>query len=424
MEDLEQYRLNDSILCIDLKSFYASVECILRGLDPFKTPLVVADKQRGDGTIVLAVSPYLKTLGVPSRLRVRDLPKNIDIIFAKPSMQKYLEYSTQVIGIYLDYISEEDLYIYSIDEAFLDLTKYLKLYKKNAEEIANKILDDIYIKLGLKATCGIGPNMLISKLALDLESKSNKDSIANWNYTDIKEKLWNIMPLSKMWGIGKRMERRLNLLGFNKIGDIANSDKKQLKKSFGILGLELWYHSHGIDMSQIKDKNILSNNPKSFGTSQVLFKDYNAKEILTIILEMTDEVVVRLRKAKMYAKTISLSIGYSKDYYGGFSKQITLNQATASESLIYLELINIFDSSYDNYPIRRVSIGLSNLTESKTFQFSLFDDINNLEKEEEINISIDKIKAKYGKNAVTRAVSLEEHATGKQRNKQIGGHHV
>lgn len=422
--ELKKYQLNRNIICIDLKSFYASVECVLRGLDPNKTPLVVADKSRGDGSIVLAVTPYLKKLGIPSRCRIYELPKNINIIYAQPQMQKYIEYSTKVISIYLQYISKEDLYIYSIDEAFLDVTNYLKLYNKTDLQLAEDILNSINKQLNLCATAGVGPNMLIAKLAMDIEAKKNDSNIAKWCYEDIKYKLWPIEPLSKMWGIGHRMEKRLNLLGITKVGDIANYSKNILKQKFGVLGLELWYHSHGIDMSLIQDQHLINTKPKSFGTSQVLFRDYNAQEILTIILEMTDEVTSRLRIARKKTKTITLSIMYSKQYNDGFRRQLTLEQPTNSVKVIYQACLDLFDLYYENYPIRKVGISLSNLVEGNIYQYSLFEDEKYLEKEHKLNMSIDKIKNKYGKNAVTRAVSEEEHATAKTRNKLIGGHHV
>ena len=161
LENLNEYKINRNIICIDLKSFYASVECVLRGLDPFETPLVVADQSRGDGSIVLAVTPYLKSKGVPSRLRIFELPKDIKIIFARPQMHKYMEYATKIIGIFLEFVSEEDLYVYSIDETFIDLTNYLKYYNKTDYEIVEDILNAIKTKVGLYATCGLGPNMCL-----------------------------------------------------------------------------------------------------------------------------------------------------------------------------------------------------------------------------------------------------------------------
>jgi len=424
MEDLKIYQLNRNILCIDLKSFYASVECVFRGLDPFKTPLVVADKSRGGGSIVLAVSPYLKQLGVPSRCRIFELPQDLNIIYAKPQMQTYLEYSAAVIGVYLDFISEDDLYVYSIDEAFLDVTHYLKYYKKTDIELAADILNQVHHKLGLTATCGIGPNMLMAKLSMDIEAKKRPNNIAQWTYDDLEAHLWPVMPLSKMWGIGHRMEAHLNKLGIYTIGDIAAYDKNKLKRMFGVLGEELWYHTHGIDLSAIKDKSKLRSKPKSFGSGQVLFRDYNEHEILTIILEMVDDVTRRLRLARKRCQTVSLSIGYTKSCGGGFSRQVTLEQPTASERQIYQTCLDLFDMYYEGYPIRTVGIHLSKLDDSKVYQYSLFEDASALDREYKLHATMDSIKMKFGKNSVIRSSSEQEHATAKMRNKQIGGHNV
>lgn len=422
--DLNKYKVYKNIACIDLKSFYASVECALRGLDPFKVDLVVADKSRGDGSIVLAVSPALREKGVPSRLRIYELPDNIDIIYAKPRMEEYLKYAANVVNIYLDFVSKEDLFVYSIDEVFLDLTNYLKLYDKTPKEIVEDILNKIHKELKITATAGIGPNMLMAKLAMDLDSKTNESNIATWTYSDVKEKLWETTPLSKMWGIGSRMERNLNLLGLYKIGDIANYNKELLQKRFGVLGLELWYHTNGIDMSVLQEKDILRSRSKSFGSSQVLFKDYNSVEIKTIILEMTDEIVSRLRLSRKNIKTIKLSITYSKEYNKKFSHQITLDKSTQRTYEIYKNLIHIFDTYDLELPIRKVSITLSNITNAKYSQLTLFDQEDEIEKEFELNRTLDKLKRRYNNNIVSRAVSNKDHATAKTRNKQIGGHHV
>jgi DNA polymerase V len=423
MENLKDYQLNKKILCIDLKSFYASVECVLRGLDPFTTPLVVADKSIGEYAIVLAVTPYLKQMGVSSRCRVKDLPKDIDIIFARPQMAKYMEYSTKVVDIYLDFVSEEDLYVYSVDEAFLDLTHYLSYYKMSAYEIAIKILNEIYHRYKLTATCGIGPNMLLAKVSMDIEAKKTRYNIAEWTYDDVERKLHKIEPLSKMWGIGHRMEHNLNLLGIFTIGDLAKYDKNKLKSIYGIMGLELWYHANGIDMSLIQEKGKLRNNPKSFGTSQVLPKTYNAKEIYTIILEMTDEVTRRLRLSKKVCKTIGLMIG-DATHTQGFSRQLSLDMPTSSTKEIFETCLLLFDLYYENYPIKNVGIQLSNLSEQKYQQLSLFEDVDTLEKTFNLEYTLDKVKQRFGKNKVLRATSLEEHATAKKRNEQVGGHHV
>ena len=202
-----------NILCIDLKSFFASVECLKRKIDPFKVNLVVANPKQGQGAITLAVTPHLKSLGVKSRGRLYEIPKEVKYIIAEPHMASYIEYSKKVVNIYLNFVAEEDLHIYSIDECFLDLTNYLKLYNKTDYEIAQDILNTIYNETGLTATCGIGPNMLLAKVAMDTEAKKYKNGIAKWTYADVKTKLWSINPLSKMWSIGPRMEKRLNGLG-------------------------------------------------------------------------------------------------------------------------------------------------------------------------------------------------------------------
>lgn len=419
---MEEYRLHRQILCIDLKSFYASVECAELGLDPFKTPLVVADVSRGKGSIVLAVSPYLRSKGMPSRCRIYEIPEGLPIRFQKPRMELYLEYSAKVVETYLGFVSEHDLYIYSIDEAFLDVTEYLNYYQLNALELAKKILDTIYEKTKLFATCGIGPNMLIAKLALDIESKSAPNFIANWNYQNIPTKLWPVTPLSKMWGIGINMERRLNQLGLYAIGDIASFDVTKLKKAFGILGEELYYHTHGIDMSLIQEKYKLKPASKSYGIGQTLFHDYYVPDIFQIIREMVDDVCSRMRIGRKQAKTISLGIGYSKEVMGGFYRQITLDQPTSSPAIVFQTCMRLFETFYEDQPIRRVNISVSHFVEPTLHQYSLFEDIDQLEKEQELFTTVDQIKERFGKNSVNRASSEFKSSTIKERNKLIGGH--
>ena len=242
-----------NILCIDLKSFFASVECVERNLDPFTTPLIVADPSRKGGAITLAVTPYMKNLGVPSRGRVFEIPKGIKYITATPRMSLYVKKSKEVINCFLDFVSKEDMHVYSIDEAFLDVTDYLKLYKMDDVGLAKAIMARIKEKTGLTSTCGIGPNLLLAKVALDIESKHSPDFIAKWTYEDVKTKLWNITPLDEMWGIGSKTMKKLNDLGIYKVGDINKYGKDFYKKRFGVLGEELYLHANGIDYSNIKN---------------------------------------------------------------------------------------------------------------------------------------------------------------------------
>lgn len=423
MKELDNLRINRKIICIDLKSFFASVECIERKLDPFTTPLVVAEPNR-DGAITLAVTPYMKSLGVKSRGRIFEIPSHIKYITARPRMSLYIEKSKEVVNIYLDYVSHEDLHIYSIDECFLDVTNYMSLYKKSTYELAIDILNSIKTKTGLYATAGIGPNMLLAKVAMDIEAKHNKNFIAEWNYNDIPTKLWSITPLSNMWGIGSRMEKNLNNLGIKTIGDLANYNKLKLKEKYGVIGSELWYHANGIDLSKISDFKRIAKE-KSISNSQVLYKDYYNEEIYLIIREITSILVKRLRKEKYTTGRVSLHVSYSKIIGKGFSVSKKLDNNTNDEKYIYEVLIHIFNNYYENdTPIRKIGISLSKLEKNNSLQLNLFENINIIDSKNKINTTIDEINDKYGNNSILKATSLLSNSTIKSRNEKIGGHNA
>ena len=417
---MDQVYLHRNFLCIDLKSFFASAECLDRGLNPFTTPLVVANPTQGNGAITLAVTPYLKTLGVKSRGRLYEIPKSIKYMIAKPRMSLYLVKSREVVEVYLKYVSLEDLHIYSIDECFLDVTNYLKMYGKSDYELALDILEDVRKETGLTATCGIGPNMLLAKLSMDIEAKHNKDFIAKWTYDDIPNKLWPIHPLSKIWGIGPRMEVNLNRLGIYSVYDLAHYDRHKLKQKFGVIGTELWNHANGIDLSLIGDME--KTKDKSYSHSQVLFKDYNGNNIKIIIREMVEVVTMRLHKNHVTSSLIGLGIGYSKDVGGSFYHQIKLDQATDVENVILSNALMIFDKYYEGLPIRKVTISCGRLQEKSGVQLNIFDNIEKIKKQEQIDEAILEIKDKYGKNALLKASSLLDDSTIHERNKKIGGH--
>ena len=413
---------NRNIIVIDLKSFFASCECVERKIDPFSIDLVVANPNQGNGAITLAITPHLKAQGVKSRTRLYDIPKNIKYTIVPPRMSLYLNMSKEVVNIYLDYVAMEDLHVYSIDEAFLDLTNYLKMYKKTDYEMAETIMADITKRTGLTATCGIGPNMLLAKIAMDTEAKKYKNGIAKWTYDSVKDKLWNIEPLSKMWGIGSRMEKRLNILGIYSVGDLANYNKLKLKDKFGIMGEELWNHANGIDLSIISDYKIKPRS-ESYSHSQVLFKDYNGDNIKIIIAEMIDVICARLRTGHKQASIVGLGIGYSRSIGGGFYHNAKVSP-TDLESDFLSNTLNIFDRYYDNLPIRKVTIVAGCLSKKNAVQLNIFEDINKIEDKEKVNQAIDSVKAKFGKNIILKASSLLSDSTAKERNKKIGGHNA
>lgn len=408
-----------NILCIDLKSFFASVECVERNLDPFTTPLIVADPSRKGGAITLAVTPYMKTLGVPSRGRVFEIPKNIKYITAPPRMSLYVKKSKEVINCFLDFISKEDMHVYSIDEAFLDVTDYLKLYKMDDVTLAKTIMARIKEKTGLTSTCGIGPNLLLAKVALDIESKHSPDFIAKWTYEDVKTKLWNITPLDEMWGIGSKTMKKLNDLGIYKVGDINKYSKDFYKKRFGVLGEELYLHANGIDNSNIKDDKYEIKN-KSYGLSQILYKDYTPEEAILIIKEMCETICKRLRNNKKVCGVVGFGIGYSRNVGGGFYHSKKLSESTDNENVIFNVCKSIYDSYIEEEPIRKVSISLGKITDNNYVQLNLFEEVN--ETINEIPIVVDEINKKFGDNAILKASSLLNYSTIKMRNKKMGGH--
>ncbi len=415
--------MDKHIMCIDLKSFFASVECVDRGLDPFSTPLVVASKRKeSNGAITLAVTPYLKKQGLPSRIRLYEIPKDIKYFIVPPRMKLYMEKSKEVVSIYADFISLDDIHIYSVDECFLDVTNYLKFYQMSDLELAKKILETVKEKTGLTATCGIGPNLFLAKVAMDVEAKKNEDGIAKWTFDDVKTKLWKISPLSKVWGIGSRMEKRLNTLNIYTVKDLALYDPLKLKEKFGVMGLELHNHANGIDYSEIKDFKEEAKE-KSISESQVLFRDYYAPDIYIIIREMTENLCRRLRASSLLTKTIYLKITYSKDYASSFSHHITLDSAIDDPLIIYQNFLLIFDKYYENLPIRKVGLAFSSLSSNSYEQLNIFNNVLDREKDKKLLKTVDDIKNTFGKNSILKASALLDASTAKERNHKLGGHH-
>lgn len=404
-----------TILSIDLKSFFASCECIERKLDPFKTPLIVADTMRGNSAMTLAVSPYLRNIGVPSRSRIYTLPKNIKIIFVKPRMKLYENYSLKVRNIFKSFFSEEDIHFYSIDESFMDITDYLKYYKMSDIELANKIMEKIKKITGLTSTCGIGPNIFLSKVAMDIEAKNNKSFIAKWTYKDIEEKLWKISPISKIWGFGGKTEKKLNNLNIFSIGDINKYNKDFYIKRFGnVMGNDIWCKANGIDFTTIKDLNDKVHE-KSISMSHILYRNYNKEETILVLKEMSDILTSRLRKEKKTTKLIFLEIKYSKDFNKSFHETVLLNNEEDIPENIFNILKYIYDKNIENFPVRKIAISYSKLNDKKNKQLSLFD--KNEIKTDEYHKIIDDINNKFGSTSLLRASSLLRNSTIKNRKK-------
>ena len=408
-----------TIAVIDLKAFYSYVECLDRGLDPWKTPLVVADKERGTNTIVLSVSPYLKKQGIPSRCRIKELPKKFKYIYAVPRMERYLEKSADVISVLYHFVAEEDVHVYSIDEAFVDLTTYLNYYKKTPLQMVTTIINQIKEDTGLQATAGIGDNFFLAKVALDIYAKKERNGIARISSNEIKEKLWPITPLSKVWSIGSRTEAKLNALNIFTVKDIATSDVDYLKTKFGVLGEQLWRHANGIDEADIHEK--YEPKERSLSLGQVLFRDYQKDEAITIIREMVDDLSSRMRSQNKITHVVAIFIGYSKNK-GGFARRSTLLSGTDDTELLFEAILEIYKKHVSDLPIRNISVSFGGLTDTSFQQLNLFEDSKEQSDRHNLQKALDLLHGKYGKNSVLRASSLLEESTVRERNEYIGGH--
>ena len=492
-------------LCIDLKSFYASVECIERGLNPLTTNLVVADKGRTEKTICLAVTPSLKSYGVSGRARlfevvqrVREvnnqrkrnapdkkftgsstdyieLEKNpsleLDYIVAPPRMAYYMEYSTRIYNVYLKYIAPEDIHVYSIDEVFIDITHYLATYKMNAHDFARKLIKEVLETTGITATAGIGTNMYLAKIAMDIEAKhipADKDGvrIAELDEMSYREKLWSHKPLTDFWRVGKGIATRLERYGIYTMGDIARYsllDEDFLYKLFGINAELLIDHAWGWEPCTIADVKAYKPSTNSLSSGQVLHEPYYFDKAKLVTREMAELLVLDLVEKGLVTNQIVLTIGYDienltneaiRNTYKGeiitdhYGRQVpkyahgtaNISRKTSSSKLIVDATMELFDKIVNKgLLVRRITIAAcklereSDIQEKVPEQLDLFTDYENvekkrqreeeiLEKEKRMQQAVLNIKKKYGKNAILKGMNLEEGATAKDRNSQIGGH--
>ena len=406
-------------LVIDLKSFYASVECVERKLDPFKVDLVVADIKRNKGAICLAISPSMKEKGIKNRCRIYEIPRNVKPIIAKPRMKKYIEYSAFIYGIYLDYVAKEDIHVYSIDEAFLDVTTYLKMYNMDAITLAKTIISDIKKRTGITATCGIGTNMYLAKIALDILAKHNKDYIGYLDEKLYKELLWDHTPLTDFWQIGRGIQNRLYKHHIKTMREIANCNPKILYKEFGIEAEYLIDHANGIEPMTIKEIKAYKPKSTSISNSQILFRNYNEKEARIIITEMIDNLVLELVKRNLYVNNVSIYISLSNSDHITFSVNVN---SSNSYNTILNKVLNEYDYLVESNIIRKIGISFNDLNNKKYEQLDLFNNIDN--NDYTLEKTMYNIKSKYGKNSILRCISLDENATMMIRNNYIGGHNA
>ena len=463
-------------ITIDLKSFYASVECVDRGLDPLSTNLVVADESRTEKTICLAVSPSLKAYGIGGRARLFEVyqkARGVDFIIAPPRMAHYIEVSTKVYQTYLKYIAPEDIHVYSIDEVFMDVTAYLHSYKMTAHQLAMKMIRDVLATTGITATAGIGTNMYLAKVAMDIVAKkmpADKDGvrIAELDEMSYRRKLWNYRPLSKFWRVGRGIAEKLAVYGIDTMGKIARmsiQNEGLLYRLFGVNAELLIDHAWGWEPCTIEAVKAYRPETNSFSSGQVLQEPYTFKKARVVIREMAEGMALDLVSKRLVTDQLVLTVGYDaecltrpeiREKYQGeittnhYGKPVpkhahgTFNfeRPTSSSRLIMDGATELFDRCVNpDLLIRRLNLTTNHVVSEASVsaqdcapqQLDLFTDYEALEKQRQAEqAKLDKerrmqeaqlkIKKRFGKNAILRGLNFEEGATAKERNKQIGGH--
>ncbi len=390
------------------------------------TNLIVADPERSEKTICLAVTPAMKALGVKNRCRVFEIPKSIEYIMAEPRMQKYIDYAAEIYAIYLKFVSKDDIHVYSIDEVFVDVTDYLSLYGMTAKELGIKMMTEVFEKLGIRATCGVGTNLYLAKVALDITAKHSSDFVGMLDEETYCKTLWTHRPITDFWRIGRGTARRLESMGIYDMGGITRCNEEYLYKKFGIDAELLIDHAWGrepVTMADIKNYKPKSN---CLTSGQVLMCDYGFEDGRIIVKEMMELLCLDMVEKGLVTKSITLYVGYSNTLNmeparGSAAVDIPTNADSRLVPLaaeLYGRIVNPL------HPIRRVNISCNGVTEEKKeyVQLSLFDDSTEKEKSRKIQNAIIGIKKQFGKNAVFKGIDLGENATTLERNRQIGGH--
>ena len=416
--------MNRQYLCIDLKSFYASVECVERGLDPMTTLLAVCDLERTEKTICLAITPAMKALGIKNRCRVFEIPKSVEYIAARPRMQLYMDYAAEIYGVYLSFISKDDIHVYSIDEAFLDVTDYLSLYRMTPRQLGERIMAEIYNKVGVRATCGIGTNLFLAKIALDITAKHASDFIGELDEASFKETLWDHKPITDFWMVGPGTARSLERIGVTTMRGICETPEDTLYHMFGVNAELLIDHAHGIEPTTISDIKNYKSKTNSITSGQVLPEDYDHEKGRLIVKEMTDLLCLDLVEKNLVTKSVTLHIGYANRLgLAPAHGSVSLNEETSSDTVIIPKVCELYDRIKDPLsPMRRLSISFNNVIPEEFVQLSIFTNAEELEKNRKVQETVIDIKNRFGKNAVIRGMNLEEGARTIERNSQIGGH--
>ncbi|WP_226035847.1 DinB/UmuC family translesion DNA polymerase [Aquibacillus saliphilus] len=408
--------LRNDVLCIDMRSFYASVECVKRGLNPMETMLAVVGDKKRSGSIILAASPELKKRhGVKNVSRYFELPNDPAIHVVEAKMGDYLKVSVEITKLVNQYVPKEAIHQYSVDELWVTVNGLKKIYG-NRWNVAQLIKEELYDTMGLNCSIGIGDNKFLAKVVMDLYAKKN--GIAECTYEDVAEKLWPI-PVEEIWGIGKRMMYNLNRMGIVNLGQLANYSLARLKKRFGIIGEQLYWHAWGVDLSPVIG-DFQKQTQKGFGHGITLLRDYHGDEVHASILDLTEEVCRRARTAGKSGRTIHLGIGYSQESGGGFSRSKSVDLPTNITMDVYHVCMQLFNTFYNRQSkVRKVFVTLDHLYNDEETQLNLFEDRT---KKQDVGYVMDQIRNQYGPTSILRATSFTDIGVTLDRSQKIGGH--
>lgn len=428
MEAQEGTGWERSYLCIDLKSFYASCECVERGLDPLTTDLVVADPERSDKTICLAVSPSLKAKGVRNRCRVFQIPQGMEYIMAPPRMALYIRYSARIYQTMLRFVSEDDIHVYSIDEAFLDVTGYLGFHKCSARQLGERIRQAILQDTGIPATCGLGSNLYLAKVALDITAKHSPDFFGVLDEQSYQATMWDHRPITDFWRVGPGTARRLKKLGLETMGQVAlYANPERLYKELGIDAEILIDHAWGKEPVTIADIKAYRRRSHSLTNGQVLPCGYTPAEARIIVTEMLDQSCLDLVAKGLVASSVSLAVHCSVGEWGQAlfdGATVRFGAPTNARSIVLPRVLAAYDRmACSDAKIHRVMITCNDVQEESRVQQSLFEGCDpGLERERQRQETILDVKRRFGKNSLVRGTDLMPKATQMERNLQIGGH--
>lgn len=409
--------------CIDMKTFYASVECAERGVNPFETNLVVADVTRGKNALCLAISPKLKAQGIRNRCRLSEIPPSIKYEIAPPRMALYIQYSADIYDLYLDYFSPDDIHVYSIDESFIDVSDYMPFFKLPPKELAKMLIDEIAYKKHIPSTAGIGTNMYLAKIALDITAKHSPEHIGYLDEKLYMRQLWGHRPITDFWQISTGTERRLAKYGIYDMRGIVNAPEDLLYKEFGVNAELLIDHAWGRESCTIADIKQYKSKSKSVSFSQILPRDYSFSEARTVMIEMAQNGSMELMKRHLITSKVSIFVGYSRERHPATAGAVKIRLATARNSVLEPAIVAIFDSTTDRQtPIRRLGLCFEKVADEGCEGYDLFTDFEAVEREKRRDRTVLELKEKYGKNAVLRGTNLLDAGTQRERNNMIGGH--